>query len=92
MPALPANPHSLLESRRPGVSRVLEQARPDLLPGDDIGGVLLVPSDAVVKLRSLPSVSDTASASRLSQTVSSRSAFYAGERLFIWFRKSLICL
>jgi hypothetical protein len=38
------------------------------------------------------SVSDAASASRLSQTVSSNSAFSAGERLLIWFLKSLICL
>lgn len=48
--ALPANPHSLLGSKRPGASRLLEQARPYLLPRDDIGGVLLVPSDAVIEL------------------------------------------
>ena len=52
-PALPANPHSPLVSRRPGVSRFLKQARPDLLPRDDIGRVLLMPSDAVIKLRPL---------------------------------------
>ncbi len=50
MPALPANPHSPLVSRQPGVSRFLKQARPDLFPGDDIGRVLLVASDAVIKL------------------------------------------
>ena len=53
MPALPANPHSPLESRLPGVSRLLKQARPDLLPRDDIGRVLLMSSDSVIKLRSL---------------------------------------
>jgi hypothetical protein len=53
MPALPANPHSPLGSRRPGVSRFLKQARSDLLPRDDIGRVLLMPSDAVIKLGSL---------------------------------------
>ena len=37
MPALPAIPHSHQVSRRPGVSRFLKQARPDLFPGDDIG-------------------------------------------------------
>jgi hypothetical protein len=50
---LPADPHSPLESRRLGVSRLLKQARPDLLPRNDIGGVLLMPGDAVVKLRPL---------------------------------------
>jgi len=53
MPALPANPHSPLVSRRLGVSRFLKQARPDLLPRDDIGRVLLMPSDSVIKLRPL---------------------------------------
>ena len=49
----PANPHSPLGSRRPAVSRFLKQTSPDLLPRDDIGRVLLMPSDAVVKLRPL---------------------------------------
>src|SRR5450759_1587746 len=53
IPALPANPHSPLVSRQPGVSRFLKQARPDLLPRDDIGRVLLMPSDSVIKLRPL---------------------------------------
>ncbi len=53
MPALPANPHSPLESRLPGESRLLKQACPDLLPRDDIGRVLLMSSDSVIKLRSL---------------------------------------
>jgi hypothetical protein len=34
-------------------SRFLKQARPDLLPRNDIGGVLLMPNDAVIKLRPL---------------------------------------
>jgi len=51
--ALPTNPHSPLGSRRPAVSRFLKQTSPDLLPRDDIGRVLLMPSDAVVKLRPL---------------------------------------
>src|SRR5271165_5758813 len=42
-----------IASRRPGVSRFLKQARPDLLPRDDIGRVLLMPGDAVIKLRPL---------------------------------------
>ena len=50
---LPANPHSHLVSRRPGVSRFLKQTRPDLLPRDDIGRVLLMPGDSVIKLRPL---------------------------------------
>src|ERR1019366_4605692 len=53
MPGLPANPHWPLVSRRLGESRFLKQPRPDLFPGDDIGRVLLVPSDAVIKLRPL---------------------------------------
>jgi hypothetical protein len=53
MPALRANPHSHQVSRRPGVSRFLKQARPDLFPGDDIERVLLMASDAVIKLRPL---------------------------------------
>ncbi len=53
MPSRQANPHSHLESRRPGASRFLKKARPDLLPRDDIGRVLLMPSDAVLKLRPL---------------------------------------
>jgi hypothetical protein len=36
-----------------GVSRFLKQARSDLLPRDDIGWVLLMSSDAVIKLRPL---------------------------------------
>ncbi len=51
--ALPANPHSPLGSRRPAVSRFPKQTSPDLLPRDDIGRVLLMPSDAVVKLHPL---------------------------------------
>jgi hypothetical protein len=35
------------------VSRLLKQARPDLLPRDDIGGVLLMPGNAVIELRPL---------------------------------------
>ncbi len=31
----------------------LKQARPDLLPRNDIDGVLLMPGDAVIKLRPL---------------------------------------
>ncbi len=53
MPALPANPHSPLVSRRPEVSRFLKQARPDLLPRDDVGRVFLMPTDSVIKLRPL---------------------------------------
>ena len=53
MPARPAGPHSLQVSRRPGASRFLKKARPDLLPREDIGRVLLMPSDAVLKLRPL---------------------------------------
>ena len=53
MPVLPANPHSPLVSRQPGVSRFLKQARPDLLPRDNIGRVLLMPGDSVIKLRPL---------------------------------------
>jgi hypothetical protein len=49
-PARRANPHSPLGSRLPGVSRFLKQARPDLLPRDDIGRVLFMPGDAVIKL------------------------------------------
>jgi len=37
-------------SRRPGVSRFLREAGPDLFPGDYIGRVLLVTGDTVVKL------------------------------------------
>jgi hypothetical protein len=36
-----------------GVSRFLKQARPDLFPGDDIERVLVMASDAVIKLRPL---------------------------------------
>ena len=32
---------------------LLKQARPDLLPGDDIGGILLMPLDAVIEFRAL---------------------------------------
>ena len=43
------NSGSLQVSRRPAaVSQFLEQPRPDLLPGDDIGGILLMPLDAVI--------------------------------------------
>jgi len=40
-------------ARRPVASRFLEQARPDLLPGDDIGGILLMTCDAVIQLSTL---------------------------------------
>src|SRR5579863_7613399 len=53
MSARPAGPDSLQGSRRRGVSRFLKQARSDLLPRDDIGRVLVMPSDAVIKLRPL---------------------------------------
>jgi hypothetical protein len=36
-----------------GRNSEVKQARPDLLPRNDIGGVLLVPGDAVIKLRPL---------------------------------------
>ena len=52
-PALPPNPRSLRVSRRPAASQFLEKARPDLLPGDDIGGILLMPLDAVIQFRAL---------------------------------------
>ena len=48
-PALPANPRLPRASRQPGGSRSLKQARPDLLPGDDRGRILLMPSNAVIK-------------------------------------------
>ena len=51
MPALRVNPRLLQVSRRPAASQFLEQARPDLLPGDDIGGILLMPLDTVIELR-----------------------------------------
>jgi len=50
MPALLANPHLPLASKRPGASLFLKQSRLDLLPRDYIGRVLLVPSDSVIKL------------------------------------------
>ena len=34
-------------------SQFLEKARPDLLPGDDIGWILLMPLDAAIQLRAL---------------------------------------
>src|SRR5207302_9224157 len=40
-------------SRRLAASQFVEQTRPDLLPGDDIGGILLMPLDAVIELRAL---------------------------------------
>jgi len=43
---------SRLGSGRRGVSRLSKQARPDLPPRDDIGEVLLMPCDAMIKLRS----------------------------------------
>jgi hypothetical protein len=52
-PALPANLHLPLGSRRPGVSRILKQARPDLLPRNYIGGILLMTGNAVIKFRPL---------------------------------------
>jgi len=53
MHALPASPRLPPVSRRPGVSRFLRQARPDLLPRDDIRRVLLMPGDSVINFRSL---------------------------------------
>ena len=35
---------------RPGVSRFLKQSLLDLFPGNDVGRVLLMPSDAVIEL------------------------------------------
>ncbi len=58
------------------VSRFLKQGRPDLLPRNDIGGILLVPGDAIIK--PFPQ--------RIEQLCLLR-----GDRLFIWLRKSLIC-
>jgi hypothetical protein len=49
MPALPANPHSPLASKRPGASLLLKQSCLALLPRDYIGRVLLVPSDSVIQ-------------------------------------------
>lgn len=43
----------LLEFKRPEGTRLLEKIRFDLLPGNDIRGVLLMPTDAVVKLGAL---------------------------------------
>jgi hypothetical protein len=40
-------------ARRRGASRFLEQGRPDLLPGDDIGRILLMARDAVIQLGAL---------------------------------------
>jgi hypothetical protein len=77
-PALPVSPSPLV-SRRSGASRFLKQARPDLLPRDDMGRVLVVSRDAVISSARCASVRDTASASRLSQTVPSSSAFSAGK-------------
>ena len=92
MPAFPANPHSLLESKRPAASRLLEKARPDFLPGDDIRRVLLMPSDAVVKLRPLSVCQRYRVRFQAFPDVSSNSAFSAGERFSISFRKSLITI
>jgi hypothetical protein len=52
-PALPANLHLPQGSRQPEASRLLKQARPDFLPRDDFGRILLMAGDAVVKLRPL---------------------------------------
>src|ERR1700733_1557018 len=70
--------HSPLKSRRLGLSRI-KQTGPDLFPGDDSGGVLLTPSYAIIKLRPLRVRQRYRISSRLSQTVSSSSAFSAGE-------------
>ena len=74
------------------MSRLLKQARPDLLPRDDIGRVLLVPGDAVIKLGPLRirqecRVCFQALPDRIQQV-----GFSAAERLLIWLRKSLIRL
>jgi hypothetical protein len=53
MSARPAGPDSPQASRRRAVSRFLKQARSDLLPRDDIGRVLVMPSDTAIKLRPL---------------------------------------
>lgn len=52
-PGHPANLHSLLVSRQPAESRLLKQARFDLLPGNDIGRIVFMASDAVIELSSL---------------------------------------
>jgi hypothetical protein len=83
VPALPANPHSHQVSRRPGVSRFLKQARPDLFPGDDIERVSRMSSDAVIKLRPLRIRQAGRVRFQLSQTVSRSSAFSAAEGLSI---------
>jgi hypothetical protein len=92
IPGRPASRRSPRVSRRLGVSRFLKQSRPDLFPGDDIGRFLLVPSDAVIKLSGLRIRHGCRVRFRASHRVSSSSAFSAGERLFIWVRKSLIRL
>ena len=53
---IPAPPASLclpLVTRRPAASRFLEQPCPDLLPRDDIGGILLMTRNAVIQLSAL---------------------------------------
>src|SRR5439155_21586638 len=47
------DPHSLQVSKRLAASQFVEQTRPDSLPGDDIGWILLMPLDAVIELRAL---------------------------------------
>ena len=51
--ALPSVPRRLPASKRPGLSPFPKQVRPDLLPRNHVGGVLLVSCGAVIKLRSL---------------------------------------
>jgi hypothetical protein len=53
MPAPLPSPRLPRVTRRLAASRFLEQARPDLLPGDDIRGILLMTCDAVIQLGAL---------------------------------------
>src|SRR5260370_23047104 len=53
MPALPASPRAHPVPRRKGALRFLKQPRLDLLPRDDTGWVLHMPSNAVIELRPL---------------------------------------
>jgi hypothetical protein len=78
-----STPRPLPVSRRPAASRFFEQARPDLLPSDDIGGFCSCRAMRSSSSARCASVSDGASASRLSHTASSNSAFSAAERLSI---------
>lgn len=88
--ALPASLHSPLGSKRLGVSRFLEEGRPYLLPRDDVGGVLLVVRDAMIKLGSL-CISERCGI-RFKAFPDSIEQFCLLERLSIWSCRSLICL